>query len=106
MLSNADGIRIENDFTAWHGIMRRINYMLKTKFDLSDLERRSRQVVQLMATKSAELDRSNPELGLQEYLEQMSEEFTEVTFSPLGELWEDELERLLDDDEEEGDTSG
>ncbi len=104
MLSNADGIRIENDFVAWHGIMRRINYMLKTHFDLSDLERRSRQVVQLMATKIAELDRSNPELGLQDYLAQMSEEFTEVTFSPLGELWEDELERLLDDDEEEGDS--
>jgi len=102
--ATADGIRIENDFVAWHGIMRRVNYMLKTSFDLSDLERRSRQVVQLMTTKLAELDRSMPELGLRDYLAQIAEDFTEVTFSPLGELWEDALERLLDDDEDEGDS--
>ena len=105
LLASAEGIRIENDFVAWYGVMRRINYMLKTRFDLSDLERRSKQVVQLMASKIAELDRSMPELGLQDYLDEMSQEFTEVTFSPLGDVWEDALERLLDDDEEDASAS-
>ncbi len=43
--SLGNGIRIENDFMAWLGVMRRVNFMLGTRFDLADLERRSRQVV-------------------------------------------------------------
>ena len=44
-------IRVENDYTAWLGIMRRLNYMFSLKLDLSDLEKRSRQLRQAMDDK-------------------------------------------------------
>jgi predicted ATP-grasp superfamily ATP-dependent carboligase len=101
LASGGDGIRIENDFMAWLGIMRRINYMFKAGFDLVDLEEKSEQVVQVMDAKIAKLDKANPELGIRDYLANLSEGFTEMTFAPLGDVWEEELRRLLDDDTEE-----
>lgn len=93
-----DGIRIENDFMAWLGVMRRINYMTKAGFDLADLEEKSEQVVRVMDAKIAKLEKTNPDLGIQDYLTNLSEGFSEVTFAPLGDVWEEELRRLLDDD--------
>lgn len=95
-----NAIRIEQDFTAWLGVMRRINFMLKTTFNLSDLERKSKQLVQLVDAKVDELDRAAPELGVRDYLTRLSEEFTEMPFSPLDDVWEEELRRLFDDPDE------
>lgn len=95
-----NGIRIENDFTAWLGIMRRVNHMLKVHFSLADLERRSTQVTDVMDAKIEQLDRTAPELELPRYLARLAEDFTEVPFAPLADVWEDELERLLDDPDE------
>lgn len=91
-------IRIENDFMAWLGVMRRLNYMLKTDFDLSDLEQRSARLVELVDAKVEELDSVASQLGVREYLAGLEEEFDEVIFDPLDEVWEDELRRLFDDD--------
>lgn len=91
-------IRIENDFMAWLGVMRRVNYMLKARFDLADLEKRSAELVQAVEAKVDELDRSAPQLGIRDYIARLSEGFTEVEFEPpLGNVWEDELRRILDD---------
>ena len=90
-------IRIENDFTAWLGIMRRVNYMLKTHFDLADLERKSKRLLRSIEAKLEELDSVAPQLGVREYLARLSEDFTEMTFDPLDEVWEEELRRLLDE---------
>lgn len=95
-----NGIRIETDFMAWLGVMRRVNYMLKKKFDLSDLEQRSKQVAQVMDEKIEQLDHLVPQLGIRDYLERLSNEFTEMTFAPLSDVWEDELQRLFDDNDE------
>jgi proteasome assembly chaperone (PAC2) family protein len=92
-----NGIRVEHDFMAWLGIMRRVNYMLKTGFDLSDLEQRSEQVVRAMDAKIAELEQTVPQLGVREYLARLSEAFDEVTFAPLDDVWENELRQLFDD---------
>jgi proteasome assembly chaperone (PAC2) family protein len=89
-------IQIENDFAAWLGIMRRINYMLKLNLDLTELENKSRELVELMQTRVDELDRQEPELGLRETLQRLSDEFTEVPFNPLEDVWEEELRRLFD----------
>ncbi|MBN1285502.1 MAG: PAC2 family protein [Anaerolineae bacterium] len=97
-------IRIENDFMAWLGVMRRVNYMLKTTFDLSDLEQKSDQLVLSVEAKIDELDSISPQLGVREYLARLSEEFDEVAFDPLDEVWEDELRRLFDDDSGAGDA--
>jgi hypothetical protein len=98
---SGNSIRIETDFMAWFGVMRRINYLLKTGFDLSDLERRSAQVVRVMDAKIAELEHAAPHLNVREYLDKLSENFTEVTFDPLADVWEEELRRLLDNDSDD-----
>ena len=93
----SSAIRIENDFTAWLGVMRRVNYMLKTHFDLSELEGKSEQLVKTIEAKVEELDRLVPQAGVYEYLSNLSKEFTEVVFDPLDEVWEDEIRRLFDE---------
>src|SRR5690606_20738226 len=92
-------IRTENDFMAWLGIMRRVNYMLKTRIDLSDLEQKSKRLIELVESKVDELDSVAPQLGVREYLTQLSEAFTETPLDPLDEVWEDELRRLFDVDD-------
>jgi proteasome assembly chaperone (PAC2) family protein len=92
-------IRLENDFMAWLGVMRRVNYMLNLDIDLSGLERRSERLVKLLNDKVEELDNTAPQLGVKEFMAGLSEDFTETTFEPLDDVWEDELRRLFDDGE-------
>jgi proteasome assembly chaperone (PAC2) family protein len=91
-------IRLENDFMAWLGVMRRVNHMLKLNYDLSDLERRSEKLVDLVDTKVEELDGLAPQLGVREFMERLSESFEEMPFYPLDDVWEDELRRLFDEE--------
>jgi proteasome assembly chaperone (PAC2) family protein len=95
-------IRIENDYTAWLGTMRRVSHMLKLDLDLDDLERKSARVLEVVEAKVAEIERLAPQLGVREYMAELSEQFEEQPFEPLGAIWEEELSRLFDDDEERG----
>jgi proteasome assembly chaperone (PAC2) family protein len=92
----SNSIRIENDYKAWFGVMRRVNYMLKLTLDLSDLEKKSEHLVELVDAKVEELEGGEPGLGVRDYLKRISDEFTETTFNPLDEVWEEELRRLSD----------
>lgn len=91
------GIRIENDFKAWYDLMRRINHMWKLGLDLSDLEARSDEVILSMRAKIDELDRTMPQLRVRRYLEKVAEEFTEMSFVPLDDVWERGLRDILED---------
>ena len=88
-------IRLESDYMAWLGVMRRIDYMLKLNLDLSDLEKKSEQLVEMMNAKVEELEREMPQLKLRERVTQISAEFKEMPFIPLDDVWEEELYRLL-----------
>lgn len=94
-------IRLENDYMAWLGVMRRINHMLKTRFDLSDLEDKSARLIEVVDARVEEIERTAPELNVREYFAQLAEDFTEMTFDPLDDVWEEELKRLFDDEDEE-----
>ena len=94
------GIRIENDFMAWHSIMRRLNFMLKRDYDLSELEAKSDELIQVMDARVEQLDKSAPEVGLREYFERLEEDFEEIIFDPLDDVWEEELRKLFDDEAE------
>jgi len=96
MSRNASGIQIENDFMAWLGIMRRVDYLLKLNMDLSDLEAKSERLVKLMDAKIEEISKSFPDIDMREYIQQLEEDFEEVVFEPLQDLWEDEINRLFD----------
>jgi proteasome assembly chaperone (PAC2) family protein len=99
---NLQGIMIENDFKAWYDVMRRLNHMFKLGLDLSDLARRSDELMTAVAERLETLERRTPQLNLREYLEQVAREFTEMPFIPLDEVWERELGDLLNDlDEKE-----
>ncbi|MCB0200309.1 MAG: PAC2 family protein [Anaerolineae bacterium] len=93
---NVQGVRIDNDFTAWHEVMRRINHMLGTSIDISELESRSTQLKASMSDRIEEFDRKNPDLHVKEQMRRLSEGFAEDEFAPLDDLWEEELGDLLD----------
>ena len=101
-----NSIQIENDYTAWLGIMKRVNYMLKAGLDLSDLEKKSARLLEAIDSKVDELEKAAPQMGVRAYLNKLSENFTETVFNPLSEVWEEELKRLFlkfdGDDEEAG----
>ena len=90
-------IRLENDFMAWLGVMRRVNYVTKMGFDLDDLEKKTERLINVLDSKIEELDSVAPQIGIHDYLRRLEEDFTERIFDPLDEVWEDELRRLLDD---------
>jgi predicted ATP-grasp superfamily ATP-dependent carboligase len=94
------GVRIENDFKAWHDLMVRINHMFDLEFDLSELARQSEELNSAMDAKIEELEGELPQLQVREYLEKLDEEFTERSFVPLGNVWQEGLEGLFDDLEE------
>ncbi len=58
-------------------------------------------MVEVIEEKIDELDQEAPQLGVRDYLARLSEEFVEVPFMPLDDVWEEELRHLLDDFEEE-----
>lgn len=94
-------IRLENDFMAWLGVMKRVNYWLKTTFDLADLEEKAERVIESVQAKVDELDSAAPQLGIRDYMQRLSDEFTEVFFDPLDDVWGNELRRILGDSEGE-----
>lgn len=93
-------VRIENDFKAWLNVMRRVNHMLKTTIDLSDLESKTAELDSAIAEKIEELHRRAPDAGIMAYMQTLSEAHEEQVFDPLDTVWEDELRRLLDDESE------
>jgi hypothetical protein len=97
MSQGGNGIRIENDYMAWLGIMRRINFMLKLEFDLADLQAKTKRLIETVDAKIEEIDSVAPQLNIREYMARLSDEFEETVFDPLDEMWEDELRRLFDD---------
>ena len=92
----AQGIRIENDFVAWLGVMKRINYMLNLNFDMTDLMGRANRLIEVVDAKLDELEGEMPDARIHEYLERISADFEEQTFLPLDDVWEEELRNLFD----------
>jgi predicted ATP-grasp superfamily ATP-dependent carboligase len=89
-------LRIENDYMAWYGVMQRVNHMLRLNLDLADLEERAQQLVVSMNAKIDELDKAAQQPGIRAYMQRLSDEFNEVTFTPADDFWEEELRRLFD----------
>lgn len=95
LLHTEKSIRIENDFMAWLGVMQRVNHMLQLNFDLSDLENKSRHLVELMDSEIDEIERSS-NADVRGYLRQLTENFTEMPFTPEDTFWEEKLKGLFD----------
>ena len=101
----SNSIRIENDYMAWLGIMKRVNYMLKAEIDLSDLEKKTRKLIRAVDSKIEELEKTSPQFEVREYLQKLNDDFKEVIFNPLDEVWETELRRLFEKYDDETDET-
>ena len=64
---NVNCITVENDYTAWLGIMQRVNHMLKLNLDLTDLQGKSAHLKKLMDEKIEEIDKTAPEINIHDY---------------------------------------
>lgn len=94
------GIRIETDFKAWYDLMSRINYMFQLHFDLTELEQHSQELLESMEAQIEELDKQAPQIRVREYLEELTQDFEEMSFIPFDDVWREGLEdifRGLDD---------
>lgn len=96
---NPQGVRLENDYKAWYDIMRRVNHLFELSIDLSLLQRQSDELITAMTTKLAEFEQKMPQLSIRDYLDKMETEFTELSFWPLADAWEEGLRDLFADDE-------
>lgn len=94
------GVRIENDFRAWYEIMVRLEHMFGTEIDLSGLEKLSEELVSTMDAKMDELESEMPQLKVRQYINSLIEEFEEMPFVPLGDVWEKELRDLFNDSDD------
>ena len=88
---------MEEDFKAWYDLMIRLKFMFKLDLDLSDLERRSEELISEWDSKIDQLEKEMPQLGVRAYMEKVNRDFTEVSFVPLSDVWEEELGHLLED---------
>ena len=90
-------IAIEEDFKAWYDLMLRLSHMFGLDLDLSDLERRSKELIADWDAKIDHLASTMPKLGVRDYMEQVNEDFEERPFEPLGDVWEEALRDLFED---------
>lgn len=91
------GLRIENDYKAWYDLMRRFNYMFGTHIDLSELEEQSLELTSAMDDKIKELMNEYPQMEIRNFFDKLSDEYNEMTFAPLDDVWEREIEDLFKD---------
>ncbi len=94
-----EGLRIENDYRAWHELMRRFIHMFGLEIDARDLDSQSKHLSSAMDDKISDLERTMPQLGVRDYLDHVAGEFTELRFMPPDDLWERELGDLFGDDD-------
>jgi proteasome assembly chaperone (PAC2) family protein len=92
-------ISISSDYKAWYDLMRRLNYMFRLGLDLSDLEQKSHELIQSVAAQIEALEKKVPQARLREFLEKMNANFTETSFIPLDDVWENGLRDIFKDTE-------
>jgi len=85
------GIRLENDYKAWFDILRRINHMFDLGLDLSGLQHQCHQLIGSIDAKIEELEQNVPQINVREYIKELTQEFNELSFMPLDDVWEQEL---------------
>ncbi|MGC9394651.1 MAG: PAC2 family protein [Anaerolineae bacterium] len=92
------GFSIENDFKAWYDLLKRSNHMFNLTLDLTELESESERLITSIEVEINRLEEDTPELRIRDYIESLSEDFTEKRFVPLGDMWTRGLRDLLDGD--------
>lgn len=95
----AHRMAMDEDFKAWHDVLRILNRMFGLDFNLSDLQRRSEELVAVWDSKIDELARTMPRLRVEDYMEEVNKGFSEESLDRLDGVWGDALHDLFDDGE-------
>jgi hypothetical protein len=95
--ASLQSVAIGEDYKAWYDLMVRLDHMFRLDFDLSDLEVHSKQLISEWHDKIEHLIRTMPQLEVDTYMEEVNQDFTERSFVPLSDVWQQELRDLLDD---------
>jgi len=90
-------VSIDKDFKAWYDLMIRLDHMFSLALDLSDLEKQSDKLISKWDAKIAQVARTMPQLGVKDYMKKVNEEFSEMSFEPLSDVWAEALWDLLDE---------
>jgi proteasome assembly chaperone (PAC2) family protein len=91
-------LAMDEDFKAWHDVMRRLDYMFKLGVDLTDLKRQSDALIRTWTKKIERLARHSSDLGVREFLQEVNEDFSVEPFVPPSDFWERSLRDLFDGD--------
>ncbi|MFQ5421242.1 MAG: PAC2 family protein, partial [Anaerolineae bacterium] len=94
------GVQIEQDYKAWYDLMRRINHLLDLSLNLSNLEDQAINLIVTMDEQLVALEEKMPQLNVREYLDNLSQDFTERPFDPLDDVWEEGFRDLFKDMDE------
>jgi proteasome assembly chaperone (PAC2) family protein len=94
---------IEEDYKAWYDMMRRLDHMFDLGIDLSGLKRKSEELSLDWNSKIDQLANAMPELKVKDYIEKVNANFTEMSFVPLSNVWEEALRGIFEEDEEDED---
>ncbi len=86
---------VEEDYRSWYDVMRRVNYMFKLGFDLSDLEQKSQTLTQSIASKIDDLSSAMPQFAIKQHIEKLTASFVEPSFDPLDDVWETGLKDIF-----------
>ncbi len=92
-------IAVGEDYKAWYDLMVRLNHMFSLGMDLSELGRRSEELISAWDSQMGHLAKMMPQLEVESYLEKVRNDFRERPFVPLSDVWEEGLEDLFEDDE-------
>ena len=92
-------IAVDEDYKAWYDLMVRLDHMFQLDFELSDLKARSADLISEWHDKIEHISRTMPQLEVGAYMEQVYQDFTERSFVPLSDVWEQGLRGLFDDSE-------
>lgn len=94
------GVQVGQDYKAWYDLLKRLDHMFGLGLDLSDLGEQSEKLIASIDAQIERLDESMPELKVRDHINELTKDFTENPFMPLGDAWERELEDLFRDLEE------
>ena len=89
-------VAIGEDYKAWYDLMTRLDYMLKLGVELGDLESKASALIQEWDDKIARITEAMPQLKIGDYMAEIDREFTEMSFVPLSNVWEEGLRDILD----------
>ena len=94
----SQGIRVEHDFQAWYDIMRRLNKLFQLNLNLGELEEQSIQLRLSLEEQIAALAAESADFDIHTYMAQLADEYDELSFSPLDDVWTEGLAGLFGDE--------